>query len=79
METLREKVGQMFLVGCQGENLADNEQLRRLGAIAFEQDHAAKLILGEEQLLVVRERLALAADEKHLPDFLTQRLHGRPL
>jgi beta-N-acetylhexosaminidase len=27
METLREKVGQMFLVGCQGEALTDNEQL----------------------------------------------------
>jgi hypothetical protein len=27
METLREKVGQMFLVGCQGESLTNNEQL----------------------------------------------------
>ncbi len=27
METLREKVGQMFLVGCQGETLTHNEQL----------------------------------------------------
>jgi beta-N-acetylhexosaminidase len=27
METLREKVGQMFLVGCQGESLSPNEQL----------------------------------------------------
>jgi beta-N-acetylhexosaminidase len=27
METLREKIGQMFLVGCQGETLTHNEQL----------------------------------------------------
>ena len=27
METLREKVGQMFLVGCQGESLTRDEQL----------------------------------------------------
>lgn len=27
METLREKIGQMFLVGCQGENLTSSEQL----------------------------------------------------
>ncbi len=27
METLREKVGQMFLVGCRGENLTDDEPL----------------------------------------------------
>ncbi|MSP37845.1 MAG: beta-N-acetylhexosaminidase [Deltaproteobacteria bacterium] len=27
METLREKIGQMFLIGCQGESLTVNEQL----------------------------------------------------